>query len=498
VNILHFSKRRLLPLLAAGACWLLPAPVRAETPVPPVKTDFLWSGSWETGGNIDERLDLRLSAFGFTLRAQALDRRPGPLRENWLDGQALWPRFSGGLYHAASGSRLLYGVLDEWGLPARLNNISAKSLAFPAARKETGADLKTSFTAGGEDALLLLLTWLFPAAEHLFFRPWAEFSLSSAGGNGLDSPAFSTGLESRFFGMTLKTGFFGTGRHLAAKEISSWFSDPPPLPERDFELYGMSIHFSHPWFSVAADGALSRTFARGEDYYGNIAASFGTRPWLVSFAAENTGPLFSDRRGQISGGEFRTGARFELKQARSGLFRLDAVLRGAAAGTPLNRSNFSVYYRFPARAARAAPALFWPGRISLSAGRDGRNIQKVLDSADIAFSWLLGPVRMDISGSLDGHARGKNGEELPAAHPFPAGPAWDFSAARAAGEITWSPGIFRFGLKAGRSWSAKKDPFWDGSLSASINGRIGRISVKASCDRLPDKWSGAISWRLNF
>ena len=87
-----------------------------------VSMDILWSGSWAYQGNLINRGDLRLRAHkpALTLRFQALDRRPAPPSQEFAEGL---DAFSGGLYHETTGSRLLWGILDEAGLPARIKNV---------------------------------------------------------------------------------------------------------------------------------------------------------------------------------------------------------------------------------------------------------------------------------------------------------------------------------------------------------------------------------------
>jgi hypothetical protein len=465
------------------------APLRGESAAPgerAVSARFLWSGLGETNGNLANRFDVRLSGRDISFRAELLDRRYSPFREGWREkweGQV--PAFSAALYHAPTGSRLLFGVLEEWGLSARLKNMHAKSLAYPAARKPLGADLKTEYSATGAEEWYLYLSAPFAPGARMSARPYASFWLDET-----MTPAFGAGLETRFSGMMLRTEGFYTRKTLAPSNPSTWFSEPPPLPERDAEIMGAGVLFTHPWVSLAADGALSRTFARGEDYYGNLAVTLGSRAVKLSLAAESVGALFTDRAGTGIGAGFRTGGRFEWKQSRSGLFRLDAVLRAPAAGEAFNRSSLSALYRFPARPARAGPAFFRPGKIGLSAARDGRDRAKILDTAAASLSWRFGPVGIGVSGSLDAFAREADG----VLSPFPAASGHEFSAAHILGELSWSPGALRFGVRAAHTWHAAKAGVWEGSVSAAVTGPLGRLSLKIS--PAPEKWEGSLSWRL--
>ncbi|MDR1277127.1 MAG: hypothetical protein LBK02_00080, partial [Treponema sp.] len=86
--------------------------------------NLLWAGSWDEGKTLNNRGDLRLIFPSLRLRAEVIDKRPldfgsSPPLQGF--GQGL-SNYGGGLYHNPTGSRLLYGILDEWGLPARIRN----------------------------------------------------------------------------------------------------------------------------------------------------------------------------------------------------------------------------------------------------------------------------------------------------------------------------------------------------------------------------------------
>jgi hypothetical protein len=120
---------------------------------PPFTWSLLWSGSWEEEKNLTQRGDLwlRFPRQDLALRAELLDKQPAefswPGEEDSVfarsfDGSGA--AVQGGLYHLSTGSRLLYGLLDEWGLPARLRNTWLRSAPFVENRKPTMADLKTA------------------------------------------------------------------------------------------------------------------------------------------------------------------------------------------------------------------------------------------------------------------------------------------------------------------------------------------------------------------
>ncbi|MDR0601521.1 MAG: hypothetical protein LBG42_04000, partial [Treponema sp.] len=88
----------------------------------------LWAGSWEHGKNLANRGELRFSLpMAFALRTVFMDRRPQDIARTGFHaagfgggGENGLSAFSGGLYHNATGTRLLWGSLDELGLSARV------------------------------------------------------------------------------------------------------------------------------------------------------------------------------------------------------------------------------------------------------------------------------------------------------------------------------------------------------------------------------------------
>ena len=140
-------------------------PVQAEKSreKPPVFTwEALWAGSWEESKTLHNRADLK---FGFpmpglTIRGQFLDRRP----MNFELGPPFGDQSSGiiggaaGLYHKTTGSRILYGTLDELGLPARIRSPWIRSVPFTENRKPIMADLKTAASSTKKDEAYLYLS----------------------------------------------------------------------------------------------------------------------------------------------------------------------------------------------------------------------------------------------------------------------------------------------------------------------------------------------------
>jgi hypothetical protein len=500
---------------------LFAEPEPALPPAPLFAWDLLWAGSWAEGGKLDDRGDLRLHLppLGLSLRGEVLDRRSG---ENAL-GEA-HTAFLAGLYHNPTGSRLLYGILGEWGLSARLRNPWARSVPFAENHKPSAAELKTAPSSVKEAETYL---YLGSPSLDLFQGTRTETSLRGFASALIDrdrNASFGGGLEGRFgkkAGLGLEA--FYTARELPPRESSAWFSETPPLPARDFALYGLGLLFTSPYVSLSSDWAYSETFAWGRDIYGNLGLRVGNplaplgRRWQISLAADGAGAHYAGRDGDSPGEGFRAAGKIEVKGEKSSLLRLGTALRGRAPGETFDRSASSVYFRFP-----SAQTPFRVSRLSLAADRDARNPARIQDSLDGTLGFTLNPqgillrvispllppesaaprkgslwavpVGLVFSGSLDGVLALAGDQVSP--YPLPEG-THDFVSAKAAGELSWSPGIFQFKAKTAYEIKAKKEGSWDLSFSAAVHGKPGRLSFKIASPGFPEKWDFTVSWRVN-
>ncbi|MDR0376852.1 MAG: hypothetical protein LBH70_03575 [Spirochaetaceae bacterium] len=489
----------LIPPQAAAAQTSPGPPVFPQIQLNRVSTRFLWTGSWGLSGihvdeadgltagtgNLINRGEVRITTLGVAARFLALDRRPAVFWEQPDGGSSA---FSGGVYHNRTGSRLLYGVLEEWGLPARLKNPWGKSLSFAGSRRPLGADVKTGISSAKppeteSEAYLYLgsprlgKVRMFASVQT---KPWR-------------TPDFGGGVDLQFAKKTsLRAEGFYTERRLAPSYPSTWFSVSPPLPERDFHLAGAGLFFTSPAFGAAFDGAYSETFAWGRDMYGSLSFRVGDKPWQVSAGVDAAGSRFVDRDGAAAGPGFRTAVRVEWKGAGSSRFRAGLTLRGPEPGESFNRGNAAASYRFPQSFIRRPFGVpFRPGTLSLTAARDGRNPEKISDSFDAGVSFYLGPVRAAFSAAL-----------LCVTDQV----SYDFNSAKISGELSYYTGPFLFKTKAGYAGSSAASPGVDLSWYLSIRGRKerpqpgiilpGRFSVKVSSSHFPEKWAGELSWRL--
>jgi hypothetical protein len=536
-------------LFAPAQDGLARQPLAADKPL--FTWDLLWTGSWEESKNLLNRGDLRLGLTppGLLLRGQFLDKRPFnfELEPPWGDPSRGISAGSAGLYHKATGSRLLYGILDEWGLPARVRSPWIRSAPYTENHKPIMADLRTTTsTTKKDEAYLYLSSPRLNLNDEMTARGFgsAQFTVMDAV-EGEFTPAFSGGLEALLWKDTelLAEGFY-TGAELPAHGSSSWFSDPPPLPDRDFRLGAAALQLNMPYVSFTSDWAWSETFAWGSGVYGNagiflsppFAWNRGTKPgkpgpWSLSLAADGMSECYIGRDGTSPGGGLRTAGKIEWKGMRSSLFKVHTTLRGPALDEPFERSSSGIYYRFPAPAANVAANAAHSGkfplrlsRISLNADRNASDLKKIHDDIDGALGLSLSLPRMWVPPALLPASARKvknprpqsyplsinlsatvktlgSAAEVPPPYPFlpinaEQGAPMGFDSAKASGELLWSPGIFQFRTRWGYTAYAKKDDQWDGSVSAAVRFKHGRFSAKFAWPVLPEKWNCTLSWRV--
>ena len=462
---------------------ITPAGLAAEPSV-----NILYAGSLEhvflkkgnpqdTGGNFINRMDLRLNADlprvqELSARFQVIDKRPLMPLEDFKDGNTA---LSAGLYHKASGSRFLYGLLDEWGFPAQLRNPWGRSAPFAENSRPSLADLKTAPSASGERSAYLYLGSPLLGRFRLF---------ASAQVNDALVPAFGGGLNIQLAPKT-RLGFegFSTAKRLPPRTASTWFSESPPLPERDFALYGLHCFLNSPQAGVAFDGAYSETFAWGSGFYAGGALRLGSRPWQASLAVDGADSRYTDRRGISPGAGFRTAFRFDWKERRNGLSRAALLLRAPEPGERFDRCSLTLSRWFP-RPLGFIPwkAPLQPAMISLGIERNAANPDQTRDSAELALGLDAGPVTVNIGAALRGIT-----EDTAACR---------FDSAKTSAELSYSPGPFQFKMNLGCALGSK-EPVWDASLSGAARFKHGRISLKITAPALPGDWQYALSWRIS-
>jgi hypothetical protein len=465
-------------------------------------------------GLLYNRGEFRLNFLppSLTFRVEVLDRRPLNAGFGSLSGgsEKAVTNYLGALYHKTTGSRVLFGALDEQGLPARIRNPWIRSPPFAESRKPLAADLKTSVSATKNDEAYLYLSSPF---LNVFQSVGLKGFISAQTETREYKPAFAGGVELSLpdkAGITLET-FYITAA-LPETKAGSWFSDPPRLPEREFKLFAAGLFFHNRLLSVSSDFAFSETFAWGADIYCNFAVNFTlpspfgsrrqTRPLSFSFSAEGAGKKFVYRDGANHAESFRSAAKIEWKGSYNSLLRLNTTLRAPVFGGSFNRSSTGFYYRFPSKKPRGGNNFpLRLTRISLTADRNADNPQKTSDKFTGNIGLLINlnnillntPLALNISGSISTLAEA--GGNVP---PFPVPEKnGTFDKADINCEFTWSPSNFQFKSKVGFINNFKKEEgLWEFSLSAALSFKYGRLSVKAASPDFPGKWNLTVSWRL--
>jgi hypothetical protein len=482
-----FCFMRLMPILAsllllcpaAGlACLGFDLPGLSGGFLGDLSTDILWAGSWDYDGSLINRGDIRLRAHkpALALRAQVTDKRPDPFAEGFDQGLTA---FAGGLYHEATGSRLLWGILDEGGLPARIKNVWNRGMPYPEQRQGAIGELHAEPSTTKEPGAYLWLgsPWLGPA------RGFGSLLVDAE-----NQAAFDGGLEARLGKKSaLRLEGFYTRNHLAAKSPAAWFSETPPLPERDQDILAGSVYYNNPVFAAAADIAWSETFAYGKDLYGNLGFRIGDRPWRLSLAADAAGSRYVGRDGAATGAGFRAGARLERRGKRSSLFRANATIRAAGLGEPPYRGSGQLYYHFPTAPLRSTH-FFWPSRVSLTASRDAENIEKIADSITALGAFKLWKIPLVFQGSLHGIY----------ADDGIADAAYEFGSAKISAEASYAVSLFQFGAKLSYAMDKKGEAKIGTGASASIRGKWGRFNIKANTDDVSRDWDFGVSWRMQL
>ena len=484
---------------------------------------LLSSGSWVENRTLHNRGDLRINILplDIMLRGQMIGRTPLNFEIDpiWGDTSRWVGNPAGGLYHTPTGSRFLYGILDEWGLPARIRNPWIRSAPFAENRRPVMADLRTAISVTREpEAYLYLSSPVLNISPKLRLRGFVSAQTKIENFN----PDFSGGIDLRLERNTsLLLETFYTGSTLAATRSTSWFSSPPPLPQREFRLYALALAFNNPLISLTSDFAYSETFAWGTGIYGSAGLRinpplpdamtdflrsrwgnrYPARPLFISFAADGAGQKFTGRDGTSAGPGFRCAGRIEWRGTRSSLLRINTTLRSPDIGGNFNRSSSGFLYRFPAQPRAADSSLpLRITRISFTADRNAADTERIADSfrGSFGFAYRLpeNPITSSLGINLTGSIRGlSSANETPSPYPF-FGNSWNFDSAAASVEFSWSMFSIQFSTKCGYTANANRNDQWEIAAGAAIRFRQGRFSLRFSSPNFPDTWNCTVSWRL--
>ena len=481
---------------AAAALWFGAAGFAEQTEKtlePFVSWNVKWSGAWEKTSSIhlnrtfhnQGEINLFILPLDLQMRGKILDRRTinFDLSNPWANPVRETTNLTGGLYHTQTSTRLLYGVLEERGLPARIRSPWIRSPPYPENHKPSIADLRTEASSTREDEVYLHISSPF-----LTLSPgiaiWCFGSAQTTINN--DAAAYSGGLDIIFnkkSNLLLET--FYAEKTLPPKNSSSWFVTapaPPSLPEREFRLYAAAFLFKNPYFSASSDFAFSQTFFWGNDIYANLGVSFSpSRSLLISFAADGAGERFVNRDGVNYSEGFRSAGKIEWKGRFNSLLRINSTLRADSFGEEFNRFSFDFLYRAPVRRNNKNIHLT---RLSLSADRSAQNPEKIINNFSGAAGFGLNPFRLIISPSVNYHSV-LNG-------------AWSYDSGAISGEIIWQHKIFQLRIKGEYMNFTEKNEKWGFYTGCSWRFRQGRLNFRLESPDLPEKWNWGISWRAEI
>ncbi|MDR0910148.1 MAG: hypothetical protein LBM77_10330 [Spirochaetaceae bacterium] len=333
-------------------------------------TSLLMQGSWAWDKKMENRLDGSLEMSGIKGRLLLNDARPSAFWEKttWESG-AGQSGLGLGLYHRGSGSRLLYGALNNAGLPARLANPFSGNVHWASSYKATESELKKEASRKETEIYGLFSSpwWTLPQDIKImgFAQIQTEFEqrISYDAGSEL---IFSDAKGRR---QHLGIEFFNQFSTLEALKATGWFSKTYPLPQRRSNIYGGHAFYLFPGLEIQADGAISETEFWGRGCFGSTAVEFNSKlapfipwNWKLHLAIEGINDHFTDAKGKSGKGGIRGGLKYEHLLKKSETYRADIQFHWKANEDSLKIKTNAVY-RFP---SNVYLGLFHPVQIGLS------------------------------------------------------------------------------------------------------------------------------------
>jgi len=421
--------------------------------------DALFAGTWTDAETLTTRGELRLG-----LNPAQLDFRLLELSRFSADGADApgEARFFPGIYHAASGSRLLYGPLRTQGLATRLSRPWNRSPAYAENRPASGADLDTEATPSRAGTAYLALGTSRAAPVRMYLNTSVEaneYAQFIAGAEGHAGPAAYSRFEALY-----------SRRDLDARVPDTWFSEEPPLPARDSSLYALGFLLRGPSLALAADGALDATVAEGYGSYGNLALRYGDDVWTASAAVDGADQRFRGSDGELVGQALRAALKIERILKEEALVRIVVLRQAKASAEELSTVDFAFRWPTPRKEHALQP-------YSLGLAWKRENSGATTDTASASFSADLGPLRTLISASsLIGPAN------------------THLESCRAAVYSRFR--FFQFRGALGSRCREGEPPAYDASLSLGLDGPIGSLSLRLAADPAPGPVSWTFAWRL--
>lgn len=440
----------------------------------------LWTGSWEHEKEIVNRLDLKLGVpkLGLLFRGQLIDKRSVPFKET--DGAVL-PALGTAMYHTGTGSRFLYGNIDETGLSARLKNIWLHGTPLQTNHSPSSSDLTTAPSSTKEPGFFFYLGSPRWGPLRLFSSIYFEDDLKPLYLAGIDyffSPKIWIKIEGLF-----------TEQIAGARQPSTWFAEEFWLPERRSRLFGGSINFNHPFWGISGDAAYSETFAFGKGVYADTSFRIGHRPWRFQAGFDMVSGAFTDREGKIADNGMRAGLQFEVWGKAGAFFKMSANVQGPKFGSALAKSRLAASYYFP------APKNLFVRISRIHFNLDGNSLlqSEPGSTAKAGFGLYIGPVLATSEFSIHGDDA-QNENALPRIEDFI---SWNMLSISE--ELQYRVSIWAFRTKFTYSLEEKKHGKVDSyalQFYIAANWKWGKVSGTLRFNDIPNDWTFTIRCQL--
>jgi hypothetical protein len=459
---------------------LLQVRIFAQTQKSGFFVEPLWTSSWEHEKDLINRFDLKLGipGPGLLFRGQLINERSAPFVET--DDVPL-TALAAAMYHTKTGSRFLYGKIDETGLSARLKNIWLHGVPLQTNHSPSSSDLTTAPSSTKNEGYFFYLGSPRLGPLRLFSSIYFEDDVK---------PLYIAGIDYYFDPkIWMKIEALYTEQIVPARQPSAWFAEEAWLPERKSRLYGGSINFNHLFWGISGDAAFSETFAFGTGWYGNLAFRLGNKPWRFQAGFDIVDGAFTDRDGKISDNGMRAGIQFEAWGKAGAFFKMTANVQGLNFDKSLAKSRFAASYYFPVPTNSVV-------RISrIYFNLDGNSLEQVTpgSAAKTGFGLYIGPILATSEASFHGDDT-HNKNALPRFEDFK---EWDTLSISE--ELQYRINIWTLRTKFTYSIEEKKDEKIDSyalQFYGAANWKWGRISGTFRFDEFPDEWTFTIRCQL--
>lgn len=443
--------------------------------------DLTVSGDWREGEQIDQRFGLSLvdTLPGLTLRALYVERRPPD--DNYTHSSA--GALRAGLYHSNTGSRLLFGPLQETGLASRIRDPWGKGLPYAEHHQPRIGELSSYAGPDAPNTTYVLIGTHLKAP----LRIYGAASLS-------ESDMIIANLGLRFSGLP-SILFAVEGTYLAntLDELTSsaWFSDQGPLPERLLRISGLRASLLTPTLSLAGDLAYSYAENQGRGFYGNFALTLGRGQLSLGLCTEIVSDLFTDPEGLCAPEGFRWGVKIVGRPSRSRTLTLEGLFRSPSFIEPVAGTEFLAAY-----GAAEAPRIRLPvlSSLRLSGKRDLFSELFCRDEISGTLSLRWGWMRISPFSKVKFIRSLLPGQSRPS--PFPLADGGLRQAERSFGSsLLLQFGLLDLGARLERTIEARSESQWTASATASLQIWSGRLGISYTLPNTDAAWELGISFR---